>query len=784
MRQYFILLFVLSVVQSHAQKFTVSGHLKDEATGESLIGATAIQVKTTSGTSANAHGFYSITLPRDSVSLLYSYVGFEHQLVKFFLKKDTVINVNLKSSSLLEDVVVNASKAEAVHDVTQMSSVSIPIEQIKALPAFMGEVDVMKVLQMLPGVGSGSEGSSGLYVRGGGPDQNLILLDGVPIYNASHLFGFFSVFNADALNHVELIKGGFPARYGGRLSSVIDINMKEGNMKKIKGEGSIGLIASKITIEGPIKKDRTSFLVSARRTYIDILARPLIKKYGEGSVAGYYFYDLNFKLNHTINSKNRLYLSTYTGDDKAYSKDEHHYPDQGFPRTDYKQEFGLKWGNIITAIRWNSVISPKLFANFTGTYSRYQFEVFDSYQETITAPNQPTREDYYKNRYVSGIRDWAGKADFDFLPTPDHSIRFGASMISHRFSPGVYTARSLQEGDTTVGARITTAQEFALYTEDDWKLSSALKINAGLHASAFLVENQWYQSLQPRISSRYFVGKDLSLKASFSTMTQFIHLLTNAGLGLPTDLWVPSTARVKPQQSWQAAVGGAKTYKGVYEISLEAYYKKMTNLIDYKDGASYTDIESDWQDKVALNGKGTSYGMELLLQKKTGAISGWVGYTLSWTNRQYSELNFGKVFPYKYDNRHDVNVAASYTWNERMDFSMAWVFTTGNAITLPTSLYEGSTGPTSQRFGYFPEVRYYEGRNSYRMRDYHRFDFSFSWWKNKKWGQRKWTLGVYNAYNRQNPFYVDIGYNKKGHPKFYQYSLFPIIPSFTYSFKF
>ncbi len=779
------LICVLIPLFAHAQKFTVSGHLKDQDSGESLIGATAFHAKSASGTSANTHGFYSITLPRDSVFLFYSYVGYQHQVIKFYLRKDTSINIFLESSTVLDEVVVNASKADAIHEINRMSTISIPVHQIKALPAFFGETDVMKVLQLMPGVQSGSEGSSGLYVRGGGPDQNLILLDGVPVYNASHLFGFFSVFNADALNHVELIKGGFPARYGGRLSSVIDINMKDGNMKEVKGEGSIGLIASKISVEGPIQKDKTSFLISARRTYIDILAQPIIKAASEGYNAGYFFYDLNVKVNHIINNKNRLYLSTYTGDDKAYAKEKDFYVDNN-TRTDYRNEFGLRWGNIITAMRWNKIISPKLFGNFTGTFSRYRFEIFDQYEETRTTPGQPKEETFYKNRYTSGIRDWAAKADFDFLPSPDHYIRFGANLIAHKFSPGVYTLRSNEEADTTAGAAVTTTEEFALYAEDDWKISTSLKLNAGVHASAFLVENRWYRSVQPRISSRFLLSNNFSLKASFSTMTQFIHLLTNAGLGLPTDLWVPSTAKVKPQQSWQAAIGAAKTYKGIYEISLEGYYKEMTNLIEYEDGASYIDIEEDWQDKVAMNGRGESYGIEFLLQKKTGAFTGWLGYTLSWTNRQFETLNFGKMFPYKYDNRHDINLALTHTWNKRMDFSMVWIYTTGNAITLPTAIYEGVDESNNNQYNGFGgnEINHFESRNGYRMRDYHRLDLSFSWWKEKKWGQRKRTLGIYNVYSRLNPFFMDIGYDKNFNKKFVQYSLFPLIPSFTYSFKF
>lgn len=777
-------LFLLGSLIGTAQKFTVSGYIKDADSGESLIGATLYHANSTSGAAANLHGYYSITLPSDSVSLLFSYVGYTHQVVKFHLHRDTVINVHLNSSTLLNEVVVNASKAEAIHDVTKMSSMSIPLEQIKSLPAFFGETDVLKVLQLMPGVQSGSEGSSGLYVRGGGADQNLILLDGVPIYNASHLFGFFSVFNADAINHVELIKGGFPARYGGRLSSVIDINMKDGNMKEVKGEGSVGIIAAKISVEAPIQEDKTSFIFSARRTYIDVLARPLIKKSTKGDeVAGYYFYDLNFKVNHIINQSNRLYISTYLGDDKAYARSKDEYTSNN-THTKYRDEFGLRWGNVITALRWNHVFTPKLFSNFTTTFSRYRFDIFNESEETITSPGQPTKEDFYKNRYLSGIRDWAAKADFEYLPNPNHYIRFGTNLIDHRFSPGVYATKSSTENDTTAGAKIINAQEMAVYVEDDWKLNSNLKVNVGLHASAFTVENRWYHSFQPRAALRYLLTEDLSLKASYASMTQYIHLLTNAGLGLPTDLWVPSTKRIEPQQSWQVATGIAKTYKDLYEISLEGYYKEMTNLIEYKDGASFIHIDEDWQNKVVSNGYGESYGAELLLQKKTGTITGWIGYTLSWTNRQFDELNFGKKFSYKYDNRHDLNIALSHSWNDRMDFSMAWVYTTGNAITLPVAIFEDATSTDNPNYYFDSDIYHYEGRNSFRMRDYHRLDVSFSWWKNKKWGQRKWTLGVYNVYNRRNPFFMDIGYDKNDNKKFIQYSLFPILPSLTYSFKF
>lgn len=778
MGKLFAFLLVLSVA-AQAQKFTISGFIKDAETGENLIGATVLNEKSKEGSTSNVHGFYSLTQKKDSVSILVSYVGYQQQRHQFLIKKDTTISINLITSQL-DEVVVEATRADPIHEDSQMSAISIPLEQIKALPALMGEVDVLKVLQLLPGIQSGNEGSSGLYVRGGGPDQNLILLDGVPVYNVSHLFGFFSVFNADAINHVELIKGGFPARYGGRLSSVIDINMKEGNMKEVKGEGSIGIISAKATVEAPIVKDKTSFLISARRTYIDVLAQPIIKATTEGENAGYYFYDLNFKVNHIINSKNRIFASSYFGDDKAYSKVKDFYV-SGNQRVDFKDEYGLKWGNVITALRWNRVLSPKLFANLTTTYSRYRFDVFSSYEEIIKSPGT-TEKNIAKDEYRSGIRDYAMKIDFDWLPQHNHYARFGVNAIRHQFSPGVYSFRSTQETDTLVGTPNINAVEYAAYFEDDFKINQRLKINAGLHASAFNVEGRWYSSIQPRISGRFLVSEDLSLKFSYANMTQFIHLLTNAGLGLPTDLWVPSTASIQPQQASQVALGLAKTHKS-FEISLEGYYKEMNNLIEYKDGASYANLQEDWQQKVATGGKGESYGMEVLVQKKKGNVSGWIGYTLSWTNRQFEQLNDGKWFPYKYDRRHDISTALTHTWNERMDFSMAWVFGTGTAITLPTD--EFADANVNLRPYYFPSsVKYYESRNNYRMRSYHRLDLSFSFWKDKKWGQRKWTLGVYNVYSRQNPFFMELGRDKNGNKKFLQYSLFPIIPSISYSFKF
>lgn len=763
-----------------AQTFTISGYIRDAENGENLIGATVLQQGTTNGTITNTFGFYSLTLPAGEINLQLSFVGYQVKTESINLTENIRLNFDLVPGSTLEAVVVTAE--EQIEQSPQMSTIDVPIEQIKALPVLMGEADILKTLQLLPGIQSGSEGSSGIYVRGGGPDQNLILLDGVPVYNVSHLFGFFSVFNPDAINRVNVVKGGFPARYGGRLSSVIDISMKEGNNQKFSGEGSIGLISSKLTLEGPIgKNEKTSFIVSGRRTYIDILTRPIIKASSDGeATGGYYFYDLNAKVNHKISDNDRLYLSFYNGLDKGFGSSTYDY-DNGYEEVESKEKFGLGWGNTIGAVRWNHVFGPRLFGNLTGTYSKYKFRIFSSYEDKVTdSEGSQTSEELIE--YYSGVDDFAMKLDFDFLPTPAHNFKFGISSTHHDFNPGIFGYDTNSEGqeDTVINSQQTRAFEFFGYAEDDFSITTKLRGNIGLHYSAFLVNNRYYHSLQPRVSFRYLISSDLSLKASYATMNQYIHLLTNSGIGLPTDLWVPATDKVKPQSSWQVALGAAKTFEG-YEISVETYYKEMSNLIEYQEGASFFNLGTDWQEKVT-SGDGTSYGAELLIQKKTGKFSGWVGYTLSWTYRQFDELNFGEKYPYKYDRRHDISVVGIYEFSKKFALSSTWVYGTGNAITLPRSTYKTNTGNN----GYYwnDEINNYGSRNDFRMAAYHRMDLGLTWNKDKKNGTRSWSLGAYNLYNRKNPFYIADGYDNQGNKHFYQYSLFPVIPYFRYSFKF
>ena len=778
--------FVLIIFSNYflqGQTITISGYLRDQQNGENLIGATIQNLKTLRGTATNGYGFYSLTLPADSVVLRYSYVGFDAQTIILHLRKDTVLSVALNHNTVLDEVVVNADRAEQVHETSRMGTITVPVTQLQKMPVFMGESDIIKILQLLPGVQGGSEGNSGLYVRGGGPDQNLILLDGVPVYNASHLYGFFSTFNADAINHVELVKGGFPARYGGRLSSVVDISMKEGNQSKLHGQASIGIISSKFMLEGPIKKNRTSFLFSARRSYLNLLNMFRFQKLATAVSDRYYFYDLNFKINHKINPRNRVYLSSYSGADLAGAGSADNFSNTNLTYSSEKKST-IGWGNTIVAARWNHIFSDKLFSNFAGTFSQYNFRNTSEITSSTTyLATSVTENQFYDYQYRSGIKDWAAKLDLDFVPNPSHYIRFGAHAFHHQFTPGVLARRSnVDTAPEELPSNLITAKEFSAYVEDDWQLSSKLKVNAGVHASAFKVKGATYPSLQPRLAARYLMGRDWSLKASYAMMRQFIHLLTNAGVGLPTDLWVPATATIKPQGSQQWAIGAARTFKDEYEISVEAYYKKMDNLIEYKEGASYLNTTQDWQEKVET-GRGESYGAEWFMHKKFGKVNGWVGYTLSWTNRQFDNINEGRWFPYRYDRRHDAKIAASYTLNERMDVGLTWVYGTGNAITVPFESYKrifyeyyGSQLPSST-------VGHYENRNNFRMRDYHRLDINASYRIQRGKVGHAFVLSVYNAYARRNPFYVEFGYENNNRV-LRQVSLFSIMPSLNYTLKF
>ncbi len=764
-----LILFVQSAIII-SQKITISGVVEDGSTGERLLGAFVLDSLNMKGTSTNYYGFYSISLPAGQVKLVFSFVGYNITLINTYLTRDTSIDIKL-FPKMMDEVIVTTARRNVIGS-PQMGLIQLSSQQIKNLPTLMGEADIIKTIQLLPGVKGGTEGTSGLYVRGGAPDQNLILLDGVPVYNPNHLFGFFSVFNSNAIQSFTLLKGGFPARYGGRLSSVVDIKMKEGNSKNYSGIFSIGLLSSTALIEGPIKTDTTSFIVSARRTYLDVIPFIILKIKGEDEMGGYYFYDINAKINHKFSNQSRLYYSIYTGEDKFY---------YNIKNSLSKINNSSGWGNSIHALRWNYVFTDQLFANFTGTFSNYKFFIRSSYV------NKEKDNDRYFMEYSSGIRDWGTKADFDYIPSTSHYIRFGGSYIYHHFNPGI-TAIELKDEeslniDTAIGNYAIYAHEYSAYIEDEFDINNYIKINAGGHFSFFKVKGSRYFSIQPRVGGRWLINPNLSFKGSIVQMKQYIQLLTSANIGLPTDLWVPCTNKISPLEAWQYSVGLTYSPSDEYEITLETYYKEMNNIIEYKEGASLFSYSNNWEDKVE-KGKGWSRGIEILILRKMGEINGWIGYTLSKTDRQFENISFGKRFPYKYDIRHAVSVALILKTTSKTDVGVTWQFSSGTAATLGEQ--QIAHPQIYQRYYYFSPIEYIGQRNNYRMPAYHRLDINLNFNKNLKRGSRTFTFGIYNVYNRKNPFFILIekDLNNPSKNVIKQYSLFPILPYLSFTYKF
>ena len=780
---------LLSLTLLGQDTYTLSGYVKEQGSKEPLMGVTVYTSDKSAGSVTNDFGYYALQLPPGKHTILLNYIGYSSVEAVVDIQGDLKLDVEMKSfQKAIGEVVVKGSKSlKKVSEEVQMSTIDIPIKTIKDIPALLGEKDVLKVLQLMPGVQSGSEGQSGLYVRGGGPDQNLIILDGATVYNAQHLFGFFSLFNGDALRSVELIKGGFPARYGGRLSSVIDMNMKDGNKEKYTGELGVGLISSKGVIEGPFAKGRGSFIVSGRRTYIDALAQPIVLALNNGNTAGYFFYDLNAKANYEINQNNRVYLSGYFGRDKFYLNNEEKFEDE-----EYKNKVRFGWGNATGTARWNHIFNPKLFSNTSFIYSFYEL--------TIEANEEENSRDIFSLRYGSGIEDYSLKQDFDWYANNKHKVKFGGVITHHTFTPDALVLKDEIFGENLSRETKYRSVESGLYIEDQWKINRRLKSLYGIRLSTFSSENRTYVNPEPRVAFAYNLKSDLAIKASYATMNQYIHLLSTSGVGLPTDLWVPATDQVKPQISQQVAAGIAKDFeKQNFSLTVEGYYKTMNNIIGYKEGASFLAIQTDgaegavsisWEDNIT-SGDGESYGAEVLLQRKQGKLTGWVGYTLSWTTHQFDELNNGKSFFARYDRRHDISVVGQYKIKENMTLSATWVYGTGNAITLPLSTYQLSTlgaNSSAEQFGFYRPGTEYTDRNDFRMRAYHRADIGLQVSKEKKRGVRTWEFSAYNMYNRRNPFYYTIGpeqrFDESSKQVLKQISLFPILPSVSWSYKF
>jgi hypothetical protein len=777
---FFLLQSFLCVVGQ--EKFTLNGYIKDSLSGETLIGANIVIRNLGKTVVTNGYGFFSITLPKGKYQLNTSFIGYQTKEITFTLSNNVQQDIQLlpNSAIVLQDVTVSARRRDNNVKTAQMGKMELSVNTAKALPAFFGEVDILKTLQLMPGVRNAGEGNAGFYVRGGGPDQNLILLDDAVVYNTGHLFGFFSVFNADAIKNVSLIKGGMPAQYGGRLSSVVDIAMKEGNDNKTQIDAGIGLIASRFSIQGPIKKKKSSYIVSARRTYIDAITKPLISKTSDFYGSGYYFYDLNAKMNFQLSDKDHLYISGYFGRDKF-----------NFNNAARSFKTLIDWGNATSTVRWNHIFNKKLFANTTLVYNDYHFNLNGSQND-------------FNINLSSGIRDLTAKTDFDYYASPEHKLKFGVQFTHHTFLPNIVSGNQDSVVFTPNNASRKFAREWAVYLQDDWEINSKLKLNVGLRYSLFqqtgkytnyIRDNngnkldstvygagqlvQQYGGIEPRATLRYTLDETSSIKAGITRNLQYIHLVTNAGSSLPTDLWVPSTLRVRPQLSWQYAAGYFKNFNnGMFETSLEVYYKTMENQIEYREG--YTPSLKDPEEEFVF-GRGWSYGAEMFINKVKGRLTGWIGYTLGWTWRRFPDLNQGQKFPSRYDRRHDLSVVANYTINEKWKISGVFVYGTGNAISVPERFYFIG-GVLSQQFSSI---------NAYRMNAYHRMDFAATYTPKPK-KERKystnWVFSLYNAYSRANPYF--LYFDQEGSAAngtlnvgAKQVSLFPVLPSVTWNLK-
>lgn len=778
MRNFLILILFNTLCASAQKSVTISGTITDFQNGEHLTGVAIYDIASKKGTITNNYGFYSLSLNRGEIKLSYSALGYNSFGLEINLDKDTLVSVIMKPSlTELNEVIVTDKRPQFSHT----GVISMKTSQIKTAPVLMGEADLLKTLQLLPGIKSGTEGTSGLYVRGGSPDQNLILIDGVPIYNSSHAFGFFSVFNPDAISSFTFYKGGIPARYAGRLSSVLDIKMKEGNNKKISGKASLGLIASNFMIEGPVGGENTSFFISGRRTFIDLIIKPFQSEGSESALPAYFFYDINAKINHRFNASNRLYLSTYIGKDKNGTdiQGESQNSERSFS---YKDGFG--WGNLTTSVRWNSVLNKKLFSNLTLVYTKYKFSIYRKSQEINHISDEVSFNSY---NYFSGINDIGGRWDIDWFPSTKHTVKAGLNFTYHNFNPGITLLKNngIDQSidiDTTLGSR-KYVREAYIYAEDEIRITDRLNANVGLNYSVFSVEQKNYYSLQPRLSLSFAVTTNFKVKSSYGIMSQYIHLLTNSTTGLPTDLWLPVTQKVEPQKAWQVASGFEYDLNNIYVFSLEGYYKKMSNLIEYKEGASFFKISSSWEDKIEI-GEGLSKGIELLAQKEQGKTTGWIGMTISKTTRHFDNLNNGLEFPYRYDRRFDIGIMVIHKFNPKISVSCSWAFGTGNRITLPNEKIRTFIGDSADfKNNNMSYVKNIIGINNFKTPSYHRLDVGINFNKQKKNWTRSWSFGVYNVYNRKNPFFIYADLLDKP-PTLKQFSLFPILPYFKYSIVF
>ena len=742
------------VVLREVRNVTISGLITDAATGETLIGAGATVGR--DGAVTNNFGFYSLTIPeKEEVKVTYSYVGYATQTVTIPARSNRTVHVQLVPGASLEEAVVTAQKESGIAS-TKMSAIEVPLQVLKSAPALFGEADVIKTLQLLPGVQGGTEGFSGIYVRGGGPDENLLLLDGIPIYNAEHLLGIFSIFQPEAIKKMTLYKGSFPARYGGRISSIVDVRTNDGNLYETHGNFGISMLADKFHLEGPLWKGRTSYSISARGMHT-LLLTPILKAVKfDGN---YFFYDLDAKITHRFDDRNRLYFNVYNGmDDLYYRHKETQDYTLGAPIKSFDQgKLGIRWGNTVAALRWNHVLSGKLFSNTTLAYNRYRMVMETEMLSEETVGGTLSDRNLYRFDYRSGIRDWVLKTDFEYNPAPSHRIHFGGSYTHHTFIPETLTNVNQQIMDTQVQVDTTwhlksnsrqTGHEIGLYAEDDIRLGQALTLNPGLHVSLFNTQGKSYFSVEPRLSAKVDLAQDWSAKASYSRMSQYVHLLTSSQVSLPLDLWVPITKDIAPETADQYSLGFYYSGLRGWEFSLEGYWKKMNNVLEYKDGVSFLFNSDGWENKVET-GRGRAMGLELFIEKTMGKTTGWLGYTLLRSDRVFPTINAGRWFPYRYDRRHQVNLVVNHRFNEKFDLSATWNYASGGTTTIP----ERSVVMTAPNGELFLEDLV-PSRNNYRLPASHTLNLGFNFHRKHRRGEGVWNLSIYNVYNRMNPNFV------------------------------
>lgn len=803
------------VLKRKPKQVTVSGFVRDKRSAESLIGTSVYEAHSRVGTASNNFGFFSLTLPPGDITIRSSYIGYtSHQHILNGLERDTVLTIELEPSASLEEVVITGQSNDKQSVLsTQMGALEINQQTIRSTPVMFGEADIIKTLQLTPGVSAGTEGTAGMYVRGGNVDENLFLIDGNPVYQINHIGGIFSAFNPEAISGMDFFKSGFPSRYGGRLSSVVDVHTKEGNMKEYHGSASIGLISGNLNFEGPIIKDRTSFNIGLRRTWLDVLSAPAVaiankitKKDGTRLRARYAFHDLNLKVNHIFNDRSRMYLSLYNGNDvlKGGSTD---FPDQDSDNNyNYDSDVSLRWGNIMATAGWTYVFNNRLFGKVSGVFTRYHSRLRNTEHDVVGNEGDEDYSDSFReNETNTGITDFGLRTSFDYLPASAHHIRFGGDYLVHRFHPEYNRSVAYEKNEET---SVEIGQEFAndllwgheagVYAEDDWTLSSAVRLNAGLRFSLFNVQGKTYTGLEPRVSLRWLLDDNLSFKASYSRMNQYVHLISNSFISLPTDAWMPVTRKLKPLISDQVSAGFYYNLNKEYNFSVEGYYKTLDNLLEYRDGHTFTPSFVNWEDKLTA-GEGSSYGAEFMVRKETGRTTGWVGYGLSWSDRQFDELNQGARYPARFDNRHKLNIVVMHKISPKVELSAAWSYASGNHVTLSLeNYYENGTGsPTNndnRYMGASESIDYYEGRNNYQLPAYHRLDLGIKIYRPKKKGRMGiWTVSIYNVYSRMNPFMIyksdktvpDPGSSYgKNVPVFKTIGIMPIIPSISYTYKF